>query len=47
MQQILARSIFMAYMEWNDAEDSKKYKAEEKLLRVMALRSTYPESPRS
>jgi len=47
MQRMLASSIFNAYMEWNSAEDSKKHKAEKKLLRVLALRSTYPESPRS
>ena len=47
MQRKLAISIFNAYMEWNDAENPKKHKAEKKLLRVLALRSTYQEAPRA
>ena len=47
MQRILADSIFTAYMEWNNAPKTSKKQAEQKLPRILALRSEYPDSPRA
>ena len=47
MQQILTTSICKACEELENASESQKRKIKEKLLRVLALRSTYPEFPRA
>ena len=46
-QRTLAENIFKAYMEWDNASDTQKRRAKNKLCRVLATRSKYPESPRS
>ena len=47
VQRALAEDIFKAYKEWDNASSAQKCRAEKRLCRVLALRSEYPESPRS
>ena len=47
VQRALAEDIFKAYKEWDNAPSAQKRRAERELCRVLALRSEYPESPRS
>ena len=47
IHRILANRIHQLYMNWENAAEEQKHKAEERLVKALATRSKYGKAPRA